>query len=335
MDTLTQIALGASIGIGVMGRRTAVWKAAAWGGLCGLAPDLDIFIDHGDPVANMTQHRTQTHALFWLTLVSPAIGFAAARLHAEADRFLRWWLASWLALITHPLLDLMTVYGTQLALPFSNTPFGVGSIFIIDPAYSVPLGAGVVAALAWRNTRGLRLNAAGLAVSTLYLGWSVAAQQHVSSIATAALRDQGIAAERVLVTPAPFSTVLWRVVAVGTDRYWEGFYSLLDRDRRITFDGFDRGAALYERLRDHPPVARLAWFSRGFFSMSERDGQIRIADLRMGLEPAYTFTFVVATRQSPAIAPVSPRSAGQRPDFERNVPWLWRRLRGEPVAAPR
>ncbi len=38
----------------------------------------------------------------------------------------------WLALVTHPLLDAMTVYGTQLALPFTNHPYGVGSVFIID-----------------------------------------------------------------------------------------------------------------------------------------------------------------------------------------------------------
>jgi membrane-bound metal-dependent hydrolase YbcI (DUF457 family) len=35
-------------------------------------------------------------------------------------------------LVTHPLLDAMTVYGTQLALPFTNHPYAVGSIFIID-----------------------------------------------------------------------------------------------------------------------------------------------------------------------------------------------------------
>ena len=31
----------------------------------------------------------------------------------------------------------MTAYGTQLALPFSNHPYGVGSVFIIDPLYTL------------------------------------------------------------------------------------------------------------------------------------------------------------------------------------------------------
>ena len=53
MDSLTQFALGAAVGIAVMGRRTAPWKAALWGGALGTLPDLDALIDHGDPVRNM------------------------------------------------------------------------------------------------------------------------------------------------------------------------------------------------------------------------------------------------------------------------------------------
>ncbi|HXF44764.1 MAG TPA: metal-dependent hydrolase [Burkholderiaceae bacterium] len=335
MDPVSQIALGAAVGVAAMGRRTAVWKSVLVGGLCGMAPDLDIFIDHGDPIADMTRHRTETHALFYLTLVAPAIAAGVARLHGEMQHFRRWWLAVWLALVTHPLLDAMTVYGTQLALPFSDYPFGVGSIFIIDPLYTVPLLLGVVAALRARPERALRYNAAGLALSTLYLAWSAAAQQHVAAVAEASLRRHGIAAERVLVTPAPFSTLLWRVVAVGGDRYWEGFYSLLDREATLRFDAFARGVALHEAVRDHPPVARLAWFSHGFFKFEERAGEIRMADLRMGLEPTYTFTFVVAERRNPQLVPVAPRAVGARPDVRRWWPWLMRRLRGEPLAPPR
>ncbi|MEZ7816091.1 MAG: metal-dependent hydrolase, partial [Burkholderiaceae bacterium] len=46
MDSVTQILLGASISVAVMGRRTAVWKAALWGGVAGLLPDLDVLLGH-------------------------------------------------------------------------------------------------------------------------------------------------------------------------------------------------------------------------------------------------------------------------------------------------
>src|SRR5690606_16030031 len=116
--------------------------------------------------------------------------------HGQTALWRRWWLALWLALFTHPLLDTMTVYGTQLLQPFSDHPYAVGSVFIIDPAYTLPLLLGVIAALArGRQGSGLRWNLAGLVLSTAYLGWSVVAQQWATQVAHASLQAQGIAAD--------------------------------------------------------------------------------------------------------------------------------------------
>jgi inner membrane protein len=337
MDSLSQLALGAAVGIAVMGRRTAVWKVALWGGLCGTLPDLDAFIDHGDPISNMTLHRADSHALFWLTLAAPPIAALAARLHGQWPEFRHWWLALWLALVTHPLLDLMTVYGTQLARPFTDHPYAVGSVFIIDPLYTLPLLVGVVAALRRRgDVRGMRWNAAGLALSTAYLAWGVAAQQHVKGVATAALAAQGIAAQQVLVTPTAFNSVLWRVVAMTPEGFHEGFHSLLDGDRPIRFDRFDGGAELHAALAGAPHVERIRWFSQGFYKLSRQESQVLISDLRMGQEPTYTFAFVVAEWRAGNAVPLAlPASAGRRPDIGRALGWLWRRALGEPLAPPR
>src|SRR5690606_14313985 len=134
-------------------------------------------------------------------------------------RFRQWWLAMWLVLVTHPLLDTMTVYGTQLLMPFTDHPFAIGSVFIIDLAYTLPLIVGVVAALRLKNARGFKWNAVGLVLSTLYLVWGVVAQHHVERIARHSLVEQGINAKALLVTPAPFNTVLWRLVAIAPDQY--------------------------------------------------------------------------------------------------------------------
>lgn len=336
MDSLSQITLGAAVGVAVMGRRTAVWKAAAWGAVCGTLPDLDVFIDYGDPIRNVTLHRAEGHSFFYLTLVSPLLAWLIARIHRETDRFRRWWLAVWLALVTHPMLDLMTVYGTQVARPFTDRPFGFGSIFIIDPLYTLPLVAGVAAALLMRDRRrGAVWNAAGLALSTAYLAWGLGVQQHVAAIAADSLREQRIEAQRVLVTPAPFNSVLWRVVAVAPDEFHEGYYSLLDSERRIAFERFPRGTVLYEELRGDPGVEQVAWFSRGFFKMSQEGTRVLITDLRMGQEPFYTFNFVVGERHSRAVPVHPPVLAPNRMEFRRGLPWLWQRLRGNPLEPPR
>ncbi len=339
MDSLTQIALGSAVGVAVMGRRTAVWKSALWGAIGGTLPDLDAFIDHGDAILNMTHHRAESHALPVLTLAAPVFAWIVSRLHGEAALFRRWWLALWLVLLTHPLLDTMTVYGTQLLQPFSSHPFGVGSIFIIDPAYTLPLIVGVVAALRLKPPRGLAWNAAGLALSTLYLGWSVAAQQHVAQVARAALEAEGVAAEALLVTPAPFNTVLWRLVAVTPTQYREGYHSLLDDDEPIEWTVHDRGAALIAQHGDDPNLARMAAFTHGIYSVSQdADGRLYVTDLRMGQEPSYTFRFDLGTAEARANGGHRPTLAGSRPDLGTALPWLWMRLRGErlpSLAAPR
>lgn len=336
MDSLSQIALGAAVGVATMGRRTAVWKAALWGAVAGTLPDLDVLIDHGNPVHDMVLHRAATHAPFWLTLFSLPFAAAVAHLHGEGVLWQRWWLAIWLALVTHPLLDAMTVYGTQLALPFSNHPYGVGSVFIIDPLYTLPLLLGAGWALASKgSTRGLVANLAGLVLSTAYLGWGVAAQQQVERIARTSLAAQGITAEQLLVSPTAFNSLLWRVVAVAGDDYHEGFYSLLDAEPRLAFDRFDRGTALAAELQGVDAVQRIAAFSKGFYKLRQDGDRLLISDLRMGQEPAYLFTFDVARRHSPAVALTTPVQVGLRPDLARGLPWLWRRMWGEPLPPPR
>jgi inner membrane protein len=336
MDSLSQLALGAAVGVGVMGRRVPVWQAALWGGVCGTLPDLDAFIDHGDAIRNMTMHRGETHALFYQTLAAPLIAWPISKLHpGDGATFRRWWLAVWLALVTHALLDGMTIYGTQLALPFSNHPFFVGSIFIIDPHYTLLVIIGIGIAFARRDDRGLAWNHIGLALSTLYLAWSFAAQLHVERLARAELAAQQIESERVVVGPVAFNTLLWRVLAMTPDGYVEGFHSLLDDTRAIRFDAFPRDTALYDALRELWPVARIAWFSQGFFKVSEVGGQALVTDLRMGREPGYTFTFVVATRDGAGFTPVKPAQVGGRTDARSTLAWWWRRSFGNDLPSPR
>lgn len=335
MDSLSQIALGAAVGVAAMGRRTSPWKAAAWGAVAGTLPDLDVLIDHGDPILNMVLHRAETHAPFWLTLFSLPFALAVARLSGEWDRWRRWWWAMWLALVTHPMLDATTVYGTQLALPFSDHPFGVGSIFIIDPLYTLPLLVGVIWALRAPAGHGRRANAIGLVLSTAYLGWGMLAQGWVSERAEQALAAQGIRAERILVTPTAFNTVLWRVVAMDGAQYHEGFASLLDDTPAMQFDRFDRGNALTGVIGGLSGVQRIQAFSKGFWAMWAQGGQLGITDLRMGQEPAYIFRFAVAERHSPVVPLAVPQQLGSRPDLRRGIAWLWRRAAGEPLPPPR
>ena len=334
LDSFTHIAVGSALGMAAMGACSPRWKAALWGSVCQTLPDLDTFIHHGDPIRDMTLHRGDSHSLFYLTLLAPFLAWGISRIYREPQLFWRWLLLTWLALVLHPLLDVTTVYGTQLLRPFTDYPFGAGAIFIIDPLFTVPVTIGALVALCWRSPSALRWNAVAMGLSAAYLAWTFVAQHHVTGIAREALREQKIDAQLVEVDPTALNTVLWRVTVITADSYLEGFYSLLDESHAIVFQKHPRGEALYEQTRTNWNVARMAWFTHGFFKMEHKDGLVTISDLRLGMEPYYGFTFAVFEDRGGVLTPIVPKRTGAplRPDAQTGLPWLWHRLKGEHLA---
>lgn len=326
MDSVTQIALGAAVGEVTIGHKVG-WRAPLWGGLCGLLPDLDVLWQFSDPIATFTWHRGYTHSLAILTLATPIITRVIIRTHPKTRPFWRsWLLLVFLALITHPLLDCLTVYGTQIFLPFSNFPVNWSTIFIIDPVFSTPLILGVLAALlVHKKSWGHKLNTVGLTAALMWLAITAAIKVHVNRVVETSLPTN---VTRYLTTPSPFNTVLWRMVAMTKDGYYlEGYYSLLDKKKSVSFIRRPDGHKLLTPLRKEPSVTRLIWFSHGFFSGQElTNGEIVISDLRMGLEGRFVFSFVVGQRKGDTIEAV-PVHQHPTPNFPPgSMKALWRRV---------
>ena len=60
MDSITQAVLGGAVGYAVLGRKLGK-RAALIGAGFGTLPDLDVLIDFGGPIENMTYHRGVSH----------------------------------------------------------------------------------------------------------------------------------------------------------------------------------------------------------------------------------------------------------------------------------
>ena len=295
MDSVTQITLGAAIGEATLGRR-AGYRAALWGGICGTLPDLDSFIPYGDAVATVTYHRSFSHSLLVLPFLTPLLVRIILKFHPELSTLKReWFLLVFLVLFTHPLLDGFTVYGTQLLWPVYIYPVSWSTIFIIDPAYTLPLLCGLVSARLLKANRhlGFCLNIGGIVLSSLYLTWTVAAKLYVNERVSEQLNQVNNRFDRVLTTPAPFNTLVWRIVAMVPDGYYEGFYSIFNDDRGLNLRRFDSEPTMLQGLESHWPVQRLQWFTHGFYRVSRVGTAIIMTDLRMGQEPAYVFNYKI------------------------------------------
>ncbi len=336
MDSVTQILLGASVAGAVVPaahRRAAMLAGAALGTL----PDLDSFpiqLFTDDPVALMTLHRGFSHSLFVLPLVAWAIwAFYRRRGGRVAESPHRWFWAIQLSLVTHPLLDAFTVYGTQLLWPLATPPVMWSSVFIIDPGYTLWLLLGVVVAI-FAGTKPVagRALVAGLVLSTAYLGWSLVAKAVVEREAARSLAALGLQDAPRFSVPMPFNTLLWRVVAMTPDGFVEGEHSLVADARPIAFRHHDSDTEALAQVAGFPAVRRLAWFNRGFMKAQVRDGQLVLSDLRLGAEPDYSFNFAVAERDGAGWRAIPPQQLAWPWEARRRLGQMWDRIWTEPPA---
>ena len=332
MDSLTQVALGAAVGEATLGSKVGS-RALLWGAVCGTLPDLDVLVSLGDAVRDFTYHRSATHSLIVLAALSPLMVWLILRVHPQTAVYRYRWLALvYLAFATHVLLDSFTVYGTQILWPVDDTPMTWSTIFIIDPAFTLPLLVGVIAALVTSRERplGHRLNWAGLALSSAYLAWTVGAKLHVEQIARESLARQAIAYEHLLTVPAPLNSLLWRVVAVREDGYYEGFYSFFDDDRVIALRAFPSEPELLVGIEEQWPVKRLRWFTKGLYSVTRIGRDVVVTDLRMGVEDGYAFRFKVGVIGNPHTTPSSPERLAPVREYRR-LKNVWARIWDEDV----
>ncbi len=300
MDSLSQVVLGATVaGIAAPAghRRRALLMGAALGTL----PDLDVFIDYGDAVKNFTYPRGFSHSLFVLAPVSLLLWVLLKRFWPPArDAAIRWLAVISLALLTHPLLDAHTAYGTQLFWPLTLPPTAWATIFIIDPLYTLPLLIGVLVVSIWPEKDWCLLTMrAGMALSTLYLGWTWLAQSHVERGARETIATLNISGAEIFATPTPLNSLLWRVVVKNGDRILEGFDSLLLDEGPIRFSAIETNADAIRNANHVWAVHRLRWFAQDLIAANIVNDKLIISDLRMGQNPNFVFTHEAAIRGNP------------------------------------
>jgi len=337
MDSATQFVLGAAVGTAVLGRRMGVRKAALTGGLLGTLPDTDVFWPFDDPIDSFVLHRSVTHSIVVHAAVTPILGEGLVRLASSLrDSRIQTYLGVFLCLATHALVDAMTIYGTRLFWPIWSEPVGLGSIFIIDPTYTLPLLIVFVWALflkSWTPRFGKALSAA-LILSTAYMGWTAVGQQIATSRAEAQLAKAGITPDRMFVTPTPFNTLFWRAVAVDGARYINLYLPLFGGDDAVTAYVHPRKPQSIACWSGNGVVETVTGFSKGFVRFDAGDKGVILSDLRMGMTPQYVFRFVVAARQGTEIVDVPPRRLEPVRGAPGDGDWLWAGVRGDPTIRP-
>ncbi|OJA06705.1 metal-dependent hydrolase [Halomonas sp. QHL1] len=307
MDSVTQAALGATIGGVVLGRRLGR-KAILIGAVLGTLPDLDVALDYGDAVANVTEHRGFSHSLFVLTGLATLLALLSARFAPAKDISLpHWWCFFALILLTHPLLDALTTYGTQLLWPLDLAPAAWPIIFIIDPFYTLPLLLTLGIALISQRVR--KACTWGLAITSIYLVVAAGAKLTVEQRLAPALAERGLEEAPLLIQPTPFNIVLWRATVIDGERYYESLISVFDGDRQPRLEPLVRNAELETFALASQQGLRLTWFTGPFLRYETRqlEGKETLiaTDIRLGFPGFHPFSFTLATLEDERWVPLA------------------------------
>ncbi|MDT0643843.1 metal-dependent hydrolase [Zunongwangia sp. F363] len=289
MDSFTQIVLGASVGEVVLGKKVGN-KAMFYGAVAGTIPDLDTFAGYfTDTITAIEIHRGFTHSIVFSVLFAPAFGWLISKMEKKSGANWKDWtkLMFW-GLITHPLLDAHTTWGTQLFWPL-DLRLAYKNIFVIDPLYTLPFLIFLVLAMFQKKgtEKRRRLNYWGLRFSSFYLlVITLLLKGYTFGKFTDALEKQGYEYKEIETKPAPFNTILWTANVELQDKYLIGDYSVFDT-QPISFREYPKNHHLLGDLKSDKNVRRLIDISQGWYTISKKDGSLYFNDLRFGkLDPA-------------------------------------------------
>lgn len=286
MDSLTQIVLGAAVGEATLGKKVGN-KAMLWGAIAGTIPDLDVigrfFLDD---ITALESHRGISHSLFFSIIASLILGRLLFWFHKnrkkEANQKQWTWLF-FMTLVTHPLLDCHTTWGTQFFWPF-DLRIAYNNINVVDPIYTLPFLFFVLMALFKRrgSEKRVKYNNTGLIVSSIYMLVTIVLKGVSYQTFKHSLEDQNIEYVAISNRPTMFNSVLWTANIETKDSFLIGYYSFLDKDKHVPFTGHVKDQYKIDSIRDEPQIARLLKITKGWYVVREKDDTLLLCDLRFG-----------------------------------------------------
>jgi len=291
MDSLTQIVLGAAVAEAVGGRKLGN-KAALWGAIAGTIPDLDVFLmQFYHPIDAALMHRGFSHSLLFALAAGPALGWLIHRLYKKRYEQKTWMWLFFLSIVTHPMLDIFTNYGTEFLWPW-NYRITFNSVFVIDPLYTVPFIVCLLIALFMKreNPKRKKWNMAGIYYSTGYLIWGLIVKLVILSNATGYFKQQGTETRNAMVTPMPFTSFYWMMLAEDKKNYYVGYKSLFYSFNPSDIDTIPKNHLLLNKVKwpEENYSEKLKFISNGHYALEQKADTIYFYDMRFGVTSKMT-----------------------------------------------
>ena len=261
--------------------------------------------------------------------------FRRKRLADDGTRKEWSWLFWW-SLVTHPLLDCHTTWGTQLFWPLP-WKLSWNNIFVVDPLYTVPfmICVGIVMFIRRDNARRRWVNWFGIGISSAYMLFTIVCKRIAVGAIASSLDRQHIPYVDFSTRPTPFNSILWSVNVDAGDHYLLGYHSLLDTKPEVEFVRVDKGLQNLGPWADHDKVRRLQVLSDHNFVVRSKNDTIVFNDLRFGQmgEPSpdkpFVFAYLLVPTNGDLRVELIPPGPPRGEDLGTLLNELWERVKGE------
>ena len=291
-------------------------------------PDIDVVAYFSGPGADLEWRRGWTHGVLALLVFPWLLTGGLLVFHRVRQRWGEWsrsvvtprelLFLSYVAILSHPVLDTLNTYGVRWLMPFSAEWFYGDTLFIIDPWVWLALGMGLyLSSRRWRarqaktsNSAAVSLGLAGLYVAAMAVsGWEarkiVAGEMGLGSVAP--VHD-------AMAGPVPLNPLAREFVVEQGQRYRVGTFRWLQRPHVD-----HEQVRSYPRERpSHPAVERaletslgrrfMGWARYPTFDIEQLDDNrflVHIVDLRYARGPGAGFGSISVPVTLPATDLVS------------------------------
>ncbi len=213
MDLITQGLLGSTVAQAACSEKLGR-RAALYGFIVGLFPDFDIITGFLGPWVSLKYHRGPTHSFMILPLLAYPIGILCKKIARSEVETRHWVTLAFISLITHPVIDWFTSYGTCLFWPLTNRRYAFDALSIIDPLYSFPLLLVTMAGMIGIFSRKKMMQGAicALILTTLYASWGFANSQNLIKAGREIFQNKGFEPVEIRATPTLMNIFVFRVI---------------------------------------------------------------------------------------------------------------------------
>lgn len=286
MDSITQAALGAAIGLATLGHKKEGKKAAILGAAVATIPDLDVvLLPFLDPLERLSMHRGFSHSILFSILGALLLAYLFSKWQwTKQYSFSKLLVFSWLALITHMLLDAFTPYGTLLYLPFSDTRVGFDSINIVDPFYTLPLIFGISLTLFYKTNSVVSkwANWVGIFLSSSYLALTLFVKSDINQKLAAEFKSQNIKITNILSEPVGIGSAHWYGLGRTLEGFYIGDYSYF-KTKAIRLTYFASNDSLLSKIDPHHAEI-MKWFAKDFYHVVEQGDSLLFYNMQVDMQ---------------------------------------------------